>query len=250
MLDDVLVVLQRAEMTTRMAEEIERDCVELGSEGRLIRMQLEELIGEVPARRRPSSRDYQAADDAGRCARSSLRSRRSPTRSCSSSRCSPSCSATARVNPLDHAVAPRGYRALSHIPRLPDGVIGASCPGWTGSRRSCGQPARARGGRGRRRGPGARDPRGPPAAPGAQPRRSSDRYGNLVRRAPASPPERRATLVRTRPRCGRVGRRPPRDRQGVRAVSVPKCRKAWIGHFQSFRYTDRGSPANEAGAFS
>ena len=40
-LDDVLVVLQRAEMTTRMAEEIERDCVELGSEGRLIRMQLD-----------------------------------------------------------------------------------------------------------------------------------------------------------------------------------------------------------------
>src|SRR6266571_2098326 len=35
MLDDVLVVLQRAEMTTRMAAEIERDCVELGAEARL-----------------------------------------------------------------------------------------------------------------------------------------------------------------------------------------------------------------------
>src|SRR5919201_403027 len=41
-LDDVLAVLQRAELTTRMAEEIERACVELGEEGRLIRMQLEE----------------------------------------------------------------------------------------------------------------------------------------------------------------------------------------------------------------
>ena len=29
---------------TRMAEEIERNCVELGEEGRLIRMQLDELI--------------------------------------------------------------------------------------------------------------------------------------------------------------------------------------------------------------
>src|SRR5205809_7410475 len=47
-LDDVLVVLQRAEMTTRMAAELERDCVELGSEGRLIRMQLTELIGGIP----------------------------------------------------------------------------------------------------------------------------------------------------------------------------------------------------------
>src|SRR2546422_9244937 len=49
MLDDVLVVLQRAEMTTRMAEEIERDCVELGAGGRLVRVQLVELVGEVPS---------------------------------------------------------------------------------------------------------------------------------------------------------------------------------------------------------
>src|SRR5690349_12942404 len=41
-LDDVLVTLQRAEMTSRMAERIERDTIELGSEGRLIRLQLEE----------------------------------------------------------------------------------------------------------------------------------------------------------------------------------------------------------------
>jgi diadenylate cyclase len=27
------------------------------------------------------------------------------------------------VNPLDHVVQPRGYRALSHIPRLPPNVI-------------------------------------------------------------------------------------------------------------------------------
>src|SRR5437868_3533446 len=59
-LDDVLVVLQRAEMNTRMAEEIERDCVELGAEGRLIRMQLEELVGEVPRERDAIVRDYNA----------------------------------------------------------------------------------------------------------------------------------------------------------------------------------------------
>ena len=48
MLDDVLVVLQRAEMTTRMAEEIERNCVELGEEGRLLGIQLNELTEDVP----------------------------------------------------------------------------------------------------------------------------------------------------------------------------------------------------------
>src|ERR671932_1467315 len=57
-LDDVLVVLQRAEMTMRMAEWIERGCVELGTEARLIRLQLEELIGQVPRERDAVVRDY------------------------------------------------------------------------------------------------------------------------------------------------------------------------------------------------
>src|SRR5947209_5439065 len=58
MLDDVIVVLQRAEMTTRMAAEIARDCVELGAEARLIQMQLHELVGEVPAERASVVYDY------------------------------------------------------------------------------------------------------------------------------------------------------------------------------------------------
>src|ERR671937_546410 len=59
-LDDVLVVLQRAQMTTRMAAHIERDCVELGTEGRLIGMQLNELVGDVPPERDAVVRDYHA----------------------------------------------------------------------------------------------------------------------------------------------------------------------------------------------
>src|SRR6478672_529744 len=69
MLDDVLVVLQRAELTTRMADYIERACTELGSEGRLIRMQLEEQVSEVPAEKagivRASQRDLEAVDGVG-----------------------------------------------------------------------------------------------------------------------------------------------------------------------------------------
>src|SRR3989440_5975999 len=61
-LDDVLVVLQRAQMTVRMAAYVERDCAELGSEGRLIRMQLSEHVGEVPAERDAVVRDYHADD--------------------------------------------------------------------------------------------------------------------------------------------------------------------------------------------
>src|SRR6476661_4738844 len=43
-LHDVLTVLQRSELVTRMAVEIERYIVELGTEGRLIEMQLEETM--------------------------------------------------------------------------------------------------------------------------------------------------------------------------------------------------------------
>ena len=122
-LDDVLVVLQRAEMTTRMAEEIERNCVELGEEGRLIRMQLDELMEDVPREKAAVVYDYERSGD-------------------------PAASSTALerlsqldysrllefeelavllgyedTNPLDHTVQPRGYRVLSRIPRLPDSVI-------------------------------------------------------------------------------------------------------------------------------
>src|SRR3954464_13410247 len=67
-LDDVLVVLQRAELTTRMADYIERACTELGSEGRLIRMQLEEHVSEVPAEKAAIVYDYHADGGADRVA--------------------------------------------------------------------------------------------------------------------------------------------------------------------------------------
>ena len=51
-------------MTSRMASRISRDCVELGSEGRLIRMQLAELVGNVPADLDAIVHDYHAGSDA------------------------------------------------------------------------------------------------------------------------------------------------------------------------------------------
>ena len=65
-LHDVLTVLQRAELVTRMAVEIERYIVELGTEGRLIEMQLEETMVGVAADKAALVHDYLAehADDA------------------------------------------------------------------------------------------------------------------------------------------------------------------------------------------
>jgi len=123
-LDDVLVVLQRAEMTSRMAERITRDCVELGSEGRLIRLQLEELVGDVPAERDAIVRDYHAvgAGDEATAALAALREL-SYQELLEFGRLAELLDFERNVNPLDHSVAPRGYRILSHIPRLPEPVV-------------------------------------------------------------------------------------------------------------------------------
>src|SRR5687767_3553259 len=59
-LHDALTVIQRAEMVTRMAVEIERYIVELGSEGRLIEMQLEETMVGVAGDKAALLHDYLA----------------------------------------------------------------------------------------------------------------------------------------------------------------------------------------------
>ena len=57
---DAMTVLQRAEMVRRIAEEIEGLVVELGVDGRLVMMQLEELMGGVIEDRRFVAKDYYA----------------------------------------------------------------------------------------------------------------------------------------------------------------------------------------------
>jgi diadenylate cyclase len=124
MLDDVLVVVQRAEMTSRMVEEVERDCIELGSEGRLLRMQLDELIGRVPEEKAAVVHDYHASDDPSDAAAALQRLAGLPHGGLLELEALADLLGYPRgVNPLDHVVSPRGYRALGHIPRLPSGVI-------------------------------------------------------------------------------------------------------------------------------
>jgi diadenylate cyclase len=123
MLDDVLVTLQRAELTTRMAEEIERACVELGEEGRLIRMQLEELVADVPDEKAALVYDYHADGGAERTREGLEAMAAIPYDQLLEFELLAVLGYPASVNPLDHSVSPRGYRVLSHIPRLPDSVV-------------------------------------------------------------------------------------------------------------------------------
>jgi diadenylate cyclase len=123
-LDDVLVTLQRAELTSRMAERIERDAIELGSEGRLIRLQLEELVGNVPAERDAIVRDYHhaGAGPEATIALEALHALRYQDL-LDFDRLGELLGVARGVSALDHSMQPRGYRVLAHIPRLPESVI-------------------------------------------------------------------------------------------------------------------------------
>ena len=57
-LDNVLTVIQRAEMTMRMAEEVKKHIIELGEEGRLVDIQLDELIGGLEKEEKLLIKDY------------------------------------------------------------------------------------------------------------------------------------------------------------------------------------------------
>jgi diadenylate cyclase len=123
-LQDVLLAMQRAELVTRMATEVERYIIELGSEGRLIEMQLEETVVGVMTDRAALIRDYSAVDSEEHLERSVSELAALPHQELLDfGRLAELLGYDRKTNTLDFAVTPRGYRALSAIPRLPRLVI-------------------------------------------------------------------------------------------------------------------------------
>jgi diadenylate cyclase len=117
---DVLAVLQRAELVTRMAVEVERYIVELGTEGRLIEMQLEESMEGVAADKAALVRDYSAQDTEENLDTVLSTLSRLPHHDVLDfGRLAELLGYDRKTNTLDYPVAPRGYRVLGRIPRLP-----------------------------------------------------------------------------------------------------------------------------------
>ena len=123
-LHDVLTVLQRAELVTRMAVEIERYIVELGSEGRLIEMQLDETMVGVAADKAALVHDYLAEDTDETFATAFDQLVRLPHQDLLDfGRLAELLGYDRKVNTLDYPVSPRGIRILGRIPRLPKLVV-------------------------------------------------------------------------------------------------------------------------------
>jgi diadenylate cyclase len=122
---DAVSVVQRLEMVRRIASEIEGYVIELGTDGRLLSLQLEELMAGVasdrtlvirdylPAARRPRTFD-DAVDDLDRLSAGELIDVSSVAKT---------LGFTPTSDGLDGAVSPRGFRLLAKVPRLPATIV-------------------------------------------------------------------------------------------------------------------------------
>jgi diadenylate cyclase len=124
---DVAAVAQRLEMVRRIASEIEGYVVELGTDGRLLSLQLDELVAGVDVDRELVARDYLPAQT-GRRARTVAGVVADLDALSAIDLLDPGAVAralgyTAGAEQLDVAVSPRGYRLLARVPRLPGAVI-------------------------------------------------------------------------------------------------------------------------------
>ena len=121
---DVASVAQRLEMVLRIAREIEGYVVELGTDGRLLSLQLDELVSGVDVERDLVVRDYLPAGHRDKNAETVLRDVEAL-----SSGDLVDVGSVARVmalggpEHLDTAITPRGYRLLAKVPRLPAAVV-------------------------------------------------------------------------------------------------------------------------------
>ncbi len=122
-LRDVVSVLQRGEMVRRIAEEIEANVAELGSDGRLLELQLEELMSGVERQRRLVVADYNP--DRRRKVETILAQLDAieANQLLESWRVASALGFADDNGGLDQSLAPRGYRMLSRIPRLPWTIV-------------------------------------------------------------------------------------------------------------------------------
>lgn len=119
---DVATVLQRAEMVRRISDEIEGYVIELGADGRLVRLQLEELIGGVEDDRRLVAKDYFVGGPDWELTDVTARLSVLDTEQLLDLRDVASVLRLPSDSTLDTAMQPRGFRLLHKIPRLPDVV--------------------------------------------------------------------------------------------------------------------------------
>lgn len=120
---DVVNVIQKTEMVVRIVNEVEKYIYELGVEGRLISMQLDELVGGIKEEEQLVIRDYVIEQE------KPIKDVIKQLRNLSADELLdlPSLAKImglgTNISTLDIPISTRGYRALNKIPRLPMSII-------------------------------------------------------------------------------------------------------------------------------
>ncbi|MCX5043255.1 DNA integrity scanning diadenylate cyclase DisA [Aldersonia sp. NBC_00410] len=121
-LRDALTVLLRLEMVRRISIEIDHDVLELGTDGRQLALQLEELVGDNETARQLLARDYLAGPEPPTTAAvdQTLAALDELT---DADLLDPTALANVlgypgTIETLDQAMTPRGYRVLTRVPRV------------------------------------------------------------------------------------------------------------------------------------
>jgi len=118
---DVVVLLQRTEIVMRVAEEIERYLVELGTDGRLVRLQLNELMAGIEDDRRQVVLDYFQPDASWNLEQAmATLSDLETEQLLDAEGVAEALHLSGGTSDLDGTLQPRGYRVLARVPRLPD----------------------------------------------------------------------------------------------------------------------------------
>jgi diadenylate cyclase len=122
---DAVAVVQRLEMVRRIADEIAGYVVELGTDGRLLALQLEELMAGVEADRTLVIRDYLPAGRRSRTSEDALDEldTLSATELIDLVAVAKSIGYPGSSDALEAAVSPHGFRLLAKVPRLPGTVV-------------------------------------------------------------------------------------------------------------------------------
>ena len=124
-LKNVIDVIQRAEMVMRIADEIQRQIYELGNDGRLVKMQLDELIGGLEKEELLIIKDYMASAKKKKTPEKILEelSEISYEEVMRETTVSKLLGYETFDNYDEVGVYTRGYRVLNKVPRMPANIV-------------------------------------------------------------------------------------------------------------------------------
>jgi diadenylate cyclase len=124
---DAAIVSQRLEMVRRIADEVTGQIIELGTDGRLLALQLDELMAGVDADRELIARDYLPSGRNARTAEMVLAelAELSALDLLDLPQVARAMGLPSTPEAQDAAVSPRGYRMLARVPRIPPSLLEA-----------------------------------------------------------------------------------------------------------------------------